>query len=146
LLLLPNLYVAWNAIRRKRGEAGLDDVTIEAFSSDMDTHVQRLHATLVAHAYKPTALRHLTRTKRDGRQRRIGIPTVADQVVQHAILQGLEPCFEPTFAAYSYGFRPGRSAHQAVMTILQTLTTDFTWVVEADVEDFFDTLNWAVLH
>jgi len=143
---LPNLYAAWNAVRCKRGEAGLDGITLQTFAVDVDTHVRCLHEAILAHGYEPTALRRITRTKRDGGQRRIGIPTVADRVVQHAILQVLEPCFEPTFAACSYGFRPRRSAHQAVMMVLQSLMAGAMWVVEADLEDFFDTLDWAVLH
>jgi group II intron reverse transcriptase/maturase len=143
---MPNLYAAWNAVRRKRGEAGLDGITLQTFAGDVDTHVQHLHEAILAHAYEPTALRRIIRTKRDGRQRHIGIPTVADRVVQHAILQRLEPCFEPTFAACSYDFRPGRSAHQAVMMVLHSLTTGSTWVVEADLADFFDTLDWTILH
>lgn len=133
---MTNLQAAWRAVRRKRGEAGLDGITLQEFQNALETRLQRIQQALQAHTYRPEALRHVVLSKRDGGQRHIGVPTVADRVVQHAILNVLEPCFEPTFCDCSYGYRPGRSAHQAVRAIMQGLEAGCRWVVEADLEDF----------
>jgi RNA-directed DNA polymerase len=142
---MTNLRAAWRAVRRNRGDAGLDGVTLQDFQTNVETYLQRIQQELRAHTYTPEALRHVALSKRDGRRRCISIPTVADRVVQHAILTVLEPCFEPTFAPCSYGFRPGRSAHQAAFAVCQSLQAGCQWVVEADLKDFFDTLDWTVL-
>lgn len=142
---LANLRAAWRAVRRNRGDAGLDGMTIPTFQTQVETHLQRIQHELRAHTYTPAALRHVALRKRDGQQRRIGIPTVADRVVQHAVLNVLEPCFEPTFYACSYGFRLGRSAQQAALAVLHSLQEGCRWVAEADIENFFDSLDWAVL-
>lgn len=142
---LANLHAAWRAVRRNHGDAGADGVTIKTFQADLDTHLHRIRQALLTQTYEPCRLRRVALTKRDRRRRLIGIPTVADRVVQHALLNVLGPHFESTFSPCSYGFRPGRSAHQAVLAVIRHLGEGRRWVVEADLEDFFDTLDWTIL-
>ena len=142
---MANLSAAWQAVRRKHGSEGLDGVSIRDFQAAVETHLCQMQQALCTHTYQPGALKRVTLPKPDHRRRLIGVPTVADRIVQHAILNVLEPHFEPGFCPCSYGFRPGRSAHQAVQAVAASLQEGLSWVVEADLQDFFDTLDWTIL-
>lgn len=142
---MANLSAAWQAVRRKHGSEGLDGVSIRDFQAAVETHLCQIQQALCTYTYQPSALKRVTLHKPDHRQRLIGVPTVADRIVQHAILNVLEPHFEPCFCPCSYGFRPGRSAHQAVQAVADGLQEGLSWVVEADLQDFFDTLDWTIL-
>jgi len=140
-----NLWAAWRTVRQRRGGPGVDGVTIAAFAAREADHLRRLEQQLLAHTYAPSALKRVTLAKRHGRQRQIGVPCVADRVVQQAMLRVLGPHFEPTFGDCNYGFRTGRNAHQAVQAVVKLLRMGLTWVVETDIEAFFDTLDWPRL-
>jgi len=140
-----NLWAAWHTVRRRRGGAGVDGVTIAAFAECEALHLRRIEQALLAQTYLPGALKRVSLTKRHGRQRHIGVPCVADRVVQQALLDVLGPHFERTFCDCNYGFRTGRSAHQAVQAIATQLDAGFTWVVETDIASFFDTIDWSRL-
>jgi RNA-directed DNA polymerase len=142
---LANLRAAWRTVRRNRGGAGLDGITLQAFQADLETHLHSIRQAVLARTYTPSALRRVQLTKRGKRRRHIGVPTVADRVLQHAILNVLRPHLEPTFCPCSYGFRPGHSAHQAVLAVADYLGAGLWWVVEADIENFFDTLDRPLL-
>jgi group II intron reverse transcriptase/maturase len=139
------LWAAWRAVRRKRGGPGVDGVTLEAFAAQAEAQLYHLRHTLLRRTYRPGELKRVALAKRDGRARHISIPNVRDRVVQQAILHVWGPRFEPGFCDCNYGFRPGRSAHQAVQVIARKLQDGARWVVEADVTDFFDTLDWHIL-
>jgi len=140
-----NLLAAWRVVRRNKGQSGGDGVSLADFERDHLTRLRQIQQRLLAHTYQPQPLRPVLIPKGDHRQRLLRIPTVADRIVQQAIRQVIEPRFERKFCDCSFGFRPGRSAHQAVAAIQTSLAQGWVWVVEADIEDFFDGLDWKIL-
>jgi group II intron reverse transcriptase/maturase len=140
-----NLLAAWRAVRRNKGQSGSDGVSLADFKRDHLTRLREMRQRLRARTYQPRPLRPVLIPKANHRQRLLRIPTVADRIVQQAILHVVEPRFERKFCHCSFGFRPGRSAHQAVDAIQTLLAQGWVWVVEADLEDFFDTLDWGIL-
>jgi RNA-directed DNA polymerase len=140
-----NLLAAWRAVRRNKGQSGSDGVSLADFERDHLTRLRQMQQRLLARTYHPQPLRPVLVPKAKHRQRLLRIPTVADRIVQQAILQVVEPRFERKFCDCSFGFRPGRSAHQAVQAIQTLLAQGWVWVVAIDLEDFFDTLDWGIL-
>jgi group II intron reverse transcriptase/maturase len=140
-----NLLAAWRAVRRNKGQSGSDGVSLADFERDHLTRLRQMQQRLRARTYQPRPLRPVLIPKANHRQRLLRIPTVADRIVQQAILHVVEPRFERKFCDCSFGFRPGRSAHQAVEAIQTLLAQGWVWVVEADLENFFDTLDWGIL-
>ena len=139
------LWAAWRAVRRKRGGPGADGVTLEAFAAQAEAQLHHLRHALLRGTYRLGGLKRVALAKRDGRTRHISIPNVRDRVVQQAILHVWGPRFEPLFCDCNYGFRPGRSAHQAVQVIARKLQDGARWIVEADVTDFFEHINTSRL-
>lgn len=142
---LPNLSLAWEKVRSNRGAGGIDSMTLKQFEEHLGDHLQELHRLLREGKYDPAPVRRVYIPKSNGDRRPLGIPTVRDRVVQQAVLQVLQPLFEPTFEECSYGFRPGRSAHGALARIEHLRTQGYGWVVELDLKSFFDTLNHDML-
>ena len=140
-----NLWAAWRVVRRRRGGAGIDDVTISAFQAREAHHLRRIEHTLLDQTYTPRPLKRVRLDKGHGQTRDIGVPCIADRIVQHAMHRVLSPHFEQTFCECSYGFRVGRSAHQAIHVIVDALQRGATWVAETDIESFFDMLDWQLL-
>jgi RNA-directed DNA polymerase len=137
------LWAAWEKVRANGGEAGVDGVSIEAVekaSGGAEGLVSRMHQELVAKTYKPKAVRRVYIEKPDGRERPLGIPTVADRVVQTACLLILEPIFEADFEECSYGFRPERNAHQALAEIRRHIEAGYQAVYDADLKSYFDSI------
>lgn len=139
------LWAAWRTVRRKRGGPGVDGVTLEAFAAQAEVQLHHLRHALLRGTYRPGGLKRVALAKRDGRTRHISIPNVRDRVVQQAILHVWGPRFEPVFCDCNYGFRPGRSAHQAVQVIARKLQDGARWIVEADVTDFLDQFDKQAL-
>ena len=143
---LPNLYAAWAEVRANKGAAGVDHVTIEHYESDLDANLARLATQLRDGSYIPQAVRRVWIPKPGSREGRpLGIPTVCDRVVQTALRNVLEPIFEVGFAAHSYGFRPKRGCQDALRRVEQLLNAGYTFVVDADLKSYFDTIPHAAM-
>jgi RNA-directed DNA polymerase len=136
-----NLQLAYQRVVANKGAAGVDDVTVSALKDHLKQHWPQIRAKLLAGAYVPSAVRRVDIPKPEGGVRTLGIPTVVDRLIQQALHQVLSPIFEPDFSASSYGFRPGRNAHQAVQAARQYVAAGKRWVVDIDLEKFFDRVN-----
>jgi len=136
---LKNLELAWEKVRSNRGAGGVDGQSIGDFGSDLETNLQRLHNELRTQTYQPQPVKRrlIPKSGQPGKFRPLGIPTVYDRVCQQAILNRLEPIFEPTFDDASFGYRRGRSAKDAMRKIWGELEQGYEWVVDADLRDFF---------
>jgi RNA-directed DNA polymerase len=140
-----NLKRALQRVRKNKGAAGVDGMTVEELPDYLRQEWPRTREQLLAGTYQPKPVRRVMTPKDDGGERQLGIPTVLDRFIQQAILQVLQPQIDPTFSPHSYGFRPGRSAHDAVRQARQYVSQGRTWVVDVDLEKFFDRVNHDVL-
>jgi group II intron reverse transcriptase/maturase len=138
-----NLKMAWEVVKANRGSGGIDKVGIPVFEEVVETELQKLHEELKADTYKPLPVRRVTIPKRGkpNEKRPLGIPAIRDRVCQQALKNRLEPIFEPEFSNSSFGYRPGRSAHQAMRKIYYEIMDGCEWVVDADLRDFFGTVH-----
>jgi RNA-directed DNA polymerase len=136
-----NLNAAGRRVRQNGGAPGIDGITVEACPEQLRARAETLRQALLDGSYRPSALRRVTIPKPSGGERQLGIPTVQDRLVQQALLQVLQPILDPTFSAHSYGFRPNRSAHQAVAAAQAYIREGCDWVVDLDLEAFFDHVN-----
>jgi RNA-directed DNA polymerase len=136
-----NLRSAFGQVKRNRGGAGVDRVTIGMFEAHLEENLQRLSESLKEGSYRPQAIRRVWIPKPGSREKRpLGIPTVRDRVVQAALRNVLEPIFERDFAAQSYGFRPERSTKDALRRVAELLKAGYVHVVDADLESYYDTI------
>jgi len=136
-----NLIRALRRVERNGGAPGVDGITTDEFGGWLNEHWDEVRLALDAGRYKPQPVRRVEIPKPDGGVRLLGVPTVLDRLIQQAIAQVLELIFDPTFSEHSYGFRPGRSAHQAVESARSFLAEGCRWVVDVDLEKFFDRVN-----
>jgi RNA-directed DNA polymerase len=132
-------------VRANQGAAGGDGVTVAQFTEHAGTWLQQLSQDLRAKTYQPQPVRRVLIPKPGGGQRPLGIPTVRDRIVQQALLQILGPIFEAKFSTRSHGFRPERGCHTALAVVDQAIRHGYTWVVDADLERFFDTVDHDLL-
>ncbi len=140
-----NLNQAYKRVKANKGAAGVDGMTIDKTLLYIRLNREQIISSLLDGSYKPKPVRKVTIPKPGGGERQLGIPTVLDRVVQQAIHQILEPIFDPKFSDSSYGFRPKRSAHQAVKRAKQFVADGCDWVVDIDLEKFFDRVNHDLL-
>lgn len=140
-----NLALALRRVERNAGAAGIDAMTTAQLRPWLKEHWPGVRAALDAGTYRPQPVRRVMIPKPAGGQRPLGVPTVLDRLIQQAVLQVLEPLFEPHFSDHSFGFRPGRSAHQAVERARQFIADDAAWVVDVDLDAFFDRVGHDVL-
>jgi RNA-directed DNA polymerase len=136
-----NMEKALRQVERNGGTAGVDGMKTEALRPYLSAHYQQLRMAILEGGYNPAPVRTVEIDKPGGGKRRLGIPTVIDRMIQQAIAQWMEPKYDPFFSQFSYGFRPGRSAHGSVMQAKQFITEGKVWVVELDLESFFDRVN-----
>ncbi len=134
------LSAAWAKVRANGGAAGVDGQSIERFAAGSERYLSELSAALRSGEYRPQAVRRVEIPKDDGGKRPLGIPVVKDRIVQTAMKLVIEPIFEVTFAAGSYGFRPGRGCHDALGEVDRLLKEGFTYVLDADLTRYFDTI------
>jgi len=142
---LPNLERAWVKVRSNRGSGGIDRQTIANFERNKEQQLPELHRLLREKQYRPHALRRVYIPKANGEQRPLGIPTIRDRVVQQALLNILEPIFEPLFHEHSYGFRVQRNTHRAIEHVRRALSRGKEWIVDVDIRKYFDTVNHKLL-
>ncbi len=140
-----NLERALRAVKRKRGAAGIDKMTTEELEPHFRRHGTEIRAKLVSGRWTPSPVRRVEIPKPSGGKRQLGIPTVIDRLVQQALLQVLQPIFDPRFSESSWGFRPGRSAHDAVRAAQGYVREGKDWVVDIDIARFFDVVNHDIL-
>jgi len=138
VLAKENLNAAWAQVKANAGAAGVDGLEVEGSQAHLRAHWTQIEAVLLAGRYQPEAVRAVTIPKANGGERTLGIPTVLDRLIQQAIHRQLSPVWEPGFSEYSYGFRPGRSAHDAVRTAQGFVAAGKRWVVDIDLKSFFD--------
>jgi RNA-directed DNA polymerase len=140
-----NLAQAMKRVRKNRGSPGIDGMTVDELPSYLERNKSFLQEQLLAGTYEPQPVRRVVIPKPDGGERELGIPTVVDRLVQQAILQVLGPRFDASFSRHSHGFRPNHSAHGAVYEAQGYIREGYAWVVDVDLERFFDRVNHDVL-
>src|ERR1700756_4577136 len=136
-----NLVRAWKRVRSNKGSPGVDGMTIEGAKAYLREHWPNIRSQLLSGTYQPQPVKRVEIPKPDGGVRKLGVPCVVDRLIQQALLQVLQDRWDPTFSEHSYGFRPGRSAHQAVAQAQRYITAGYTVVVDLDLEKFFDRVN-----
>ena len=144
-LTKENLQRALKRVRANKGAAGVDGLDINQTVEHLTSAWPAIKEQLLAGTYRPSAVRRVTIPKPDGGQRELGIPTVTDRLIQQALLQVLQPLLDGSFSEHSYGFRPGRSAHQAVLAAQAHVQSGKRIVVDVDLEKFFDRVNHDIL-
>ena len=144
-LMRANMLAALKRVRRNKGSAGVDRMTIEKLPEFLKRYWPTIREQLLGGSYEPQPVRRKEIPKSNGGTRQLGIPTVLDRLIQQAVLQVLQPVFEPTFSRYSYGFRPGRNAHQAVQQAERYVRDGKHYVVDLDLEKFFDHVDHDIL-
>ena len=140
-----NMTTALKRVESNAGAPGKDGMTVEELKPYLKAHWLEIRAALDQQTYRPSPVRRVEIPKPDGGVRLLGIPTVVDRLIQQAIAQQLTPLFEPMFSPYSYGFRPGRSAHDAVKQAQAYIQEGYEWAVDIDLEKFFDRVNHDML-
>ncbi|MFT4068603.1 group II intron reverse transcriptase/maturase [Paraburkholderia sp.] len=140
-----NLKQAFKRVRANKGAAGVDGLDIDQTSRHLVTAWPAIREQLLKGTYRPSPVRRVTIPKPDGGERELGIPTVTDRLIQQALLQVLQPVLDPTFSEHSYGFRPGRRAHDAVLAAQSYVQSGRRIVVDVDLEKFFDRVHHDIL-
>jgi RNA-directed DNA polymerase len=140
-----NLQSAFKRVRRNKGSAGVDGLDIDQTAEHLKTEWPRIRQELLEGRYKPSLVRRVQIPKPDGSWRELGIPTVTDRLIQQALLQILQPLIDPAFSEHSHGFRPARSARDAILKAQQYVQSGKRVVVDVDLEKFFDRVNHDIL-
>ena len=141
ILSEENLQKAIQKVKQNKGASGVDKMTVQEIEYWFEQYQEELISKIMKKQYRPMPVKRVYIPKPNGKQRPLGIPTVVDRVIQQAILQVLTEIHEPIFSEHSYGFRPQRSAHMAIEEVLEYLNEGYEWIVDLDIEKFFDTVN-----
>lgn len=136
-----NLNQAFKRVKANKGSHGIDGMKVDELLQYLKENGDSLRQSILEGNYKPNPVRRVEIPKQDGKKRPLGIPTAVDRVIQQAIAQVLSPIFEETFSDNSYGFRPNRSAHQAILKCKEYMDNGYKWAVDIDLEKYFDTVN-----
>jgi RNA-directed DNA polymerase len=140
-----NMILALRRVEKNKGSAGIDEMSVDELRSHLKEHWSKIKGALLEGSYQPEAVRRVEIAKPAGGRRKLGIPTVVDRLIQQALNQVLSPIFDPNFSPFSYGFRPGRKAHQAVRQAQAYVASGKRWVVDLDLEKFFDRVNHDIV-
>ena len=141
ILSEENLQKAIRKVKKNKGAPGVDKMTVQEVEEWFNQYKEDLISKILNKQYKPMPVKRVYIPKPNGKQRPLGIPTVVDRVIQQAMLQVLNEIYEPVFSEHSYGFRPNRSAHMAMEEVLSYLNDGYEWIIDLDIEKFFDTVN-----
>src|SRR5215831_14857723 len=136
-----NLVRAWKRVHQNKGGPGVDGMTVDDAKDYLREHWPGIRSQLLEGTYQPQPVKRVEIPKPEGGVRKLGVPCVVDRLIQQALLQVLQKRWDPTFSRHSYGFRPGRSAHQAVAQAQQYIAAGYNVVVDLDLEKFFDRVN-----
>ncbi len=155
ILLIDNVYqrkdleMAWETVKANRGSGGVDGQSLDGFAAQLDQQLDRLQSELKEDVYRPQPVRQVQIPKagKPGEFRTVGIPAIYDRVCQQALLNRLEPIFEPVFDAANFGYRRGLSTKDAMRKVWKEMTGGREWIVDADLRDFLDTVSYCpVVH
>jgi len=141
ILSKNNLTSAYEQVISNKGVAGVDGITVDEVKSYLNENWGDIKGQIYGKTYKPNPVKRVYIPKDNNGKRPLGIPTVTDRIVQQAISQKLQQIYEPKFSKFSYGFRPGRDCHMAIDKALEYLNEGYEWIVDLDIEKFFDTVN-----
>ena len=136
-----NIFLAYKKVKKNNGSSGVDRMTVDELLEYLKLNFKQLQRELLEESYTPMPVRRSEIDKPDGGKRLLGIPTVVDRLIQQAIAQVLTPIYDEKFSETSYGFRPGRSQHQAIRKCKEYINDGYKWVVDIDISKFFDTVN-----
>ena len=136
-----NLYNAYKQVYKNKGASGVDGITVEELGFYLFQHKEEMKEQIRNLKYKPSPVRRVEIPKENGKKRKLGIPTVVDRVIQQAIVQVITPLFELQFSETSYGFRPNRSCEMAIIKALEYFNDGYDWIVDIDLQAFFDNVN-----
>ena len=141
ILSKENLQIAIKKIKQNKGAPGIDKMTVHEVEDWFNQYQEDVISKIMNKQYRPMPVKRVYIPKPNGKERPLGIPTVVDRVIQQAMLQVLTEIYEPIFSDHSFGFRPRRSAHMALEEVLRYLNEGYEWIVDLDIEKFFDTVN-----
>ena len=141
ILSNQNMNEAYLRVFRNKGAGGVDGITVDELKQYLKENKDEIRQRIRTRKYQPQAALRVEIPKENGKMRKLGIPTVVDRVIQQAIHQVLSPIFEKEFSEHSYGFRPNRSCEMAIIKSLEFLNNGYDWIVDIDLERFFDTVN-----
>lgn len=136
-----NLYKAYEQVYKNKGTSGIDGITVEELGYYMYKHKEEIKSQIRELKYKPSPVKRVEIPKANGKMRKLGIPTVVDRVIQQAIVQVLTPIYEKQFSEFSYGFRSHRSCEMAIIKALEYFNDGYDWIIDIDLETFFDKVN-----
>ena len=145
ILSKDNLNLAYKRVKANKGASGIDDMQVDELLQYLKENGEQIKEDIRKGEYNPKAVRRVEIPKADGSKRKLGIPTAVDRVIQQAIAQQLSEIYEPIFSENSYGFRPNRSCHDAILKAKEIMNNGYKWVVDLDLEKFFDTVNQDLL-
>ena len=145
ILSKDNMNLAFKRVKANKGASGIDDMTVDELLQYLKENGEQIKESIRNGKYNPKAVRRVEIPKADGSKRKLGIPTVVDRVIQQAIAQQLSIIYEPIFSENSYGFRPNKSCHDAILKAKEIMNKGYKWAVDLDLEKFFDTVNQDLL-
>ena len=141
IMSYQNILEATKRVKSTKGAPGVDKMSVDEIESYIKEHYEEIKEQVLTKKYKPQSVRRVYIPKANGKRRPLGIPTVVDRVIQQAISQVLSPIYENYFSDYSYGFRPNRDCHKAMNKVLEYINEGYTYIIDVDIEKYFDTVN-----
>lgn len=141
IMSYQNIIEATNRVKSNKGAPGVDKMSVDEIEGYINKHYEEIKEQVLTKQYKPQSVRRVYIPKPNGKKRPLGIPTVVDRVIQQAIAQVLSPIYENHFSDYSYGFRPNRDCHKAITKAVEYINEGYTFIIDVDIEKYFDTVN-----